>query len=407
MYIKLNFTVAKSQYTLWRIVTDIINTSAVTNVASLRTRATNASYDSSLLAGLEDATSEIYRTTDLSTTSAHYYGNTGTKQFAMTIQQEDADGTPYYTQLFNTDSGSPNVYYNIGSLITGGTMSSSQMSLSAADNTNTTLGTQLSLAGISLNNTTNYINSSGNGGDNVFTLYVYISDSMFMWATGLGAYAPGGYPASYSASTYSGPWYVGQYTKYDYWNLDTNDMIPVMFTMPDRGTNGQKIAPRNEDFTGVRNPLYTTAANANLSPYGVMSLINASPSIGTTWSKLYAQRICHTVGTISSGQRPLLGNFTITGNATTNSYASFMSNQQFYRFPTANLGAVAFLHMPLGWEMSYYGAMGGNMSDKTGVYIFNGDYAHGDEYTFNDTTYSIWPMSNGFSSRIGHSVPKS
>lgn len=407
MYIKLNFTIAKPQYTLWRIVTDIINTPSVTSIANLRTRATDASYHSSLLLGLEDATSEIYRTTDLTTTSAHYYGNTSTKVFAMTLEQEDDAGTNYYTQIFNTDSGSPNVYYNVGSLITGGTIGSSQMSVTAPDNTDSTLGTQLTLSGTSLNNTTNYINSTGNGGDNVYTLYVYVSDTMFMWATSLGAYAPGGYPASYSASTYSGPWYVGQYTKYDYWNLDTNDMIPVMFTMPDRGTNGQKIAPRNEDFTGVRNPLYATAGNANLSPYSVLSLINASPSIGTTWTKLYAQRICHTIGTISSGQRPLLGNFTTTGNAGFISYASFMSNQQFYRFPTANLSAVAFLHMPLGWEMSYYGAMGGNMSDKTGVYIFNGDYAHGDEYTYNGTTYSIWPMSNGFSSRIGHSVPKS
>lgn len=407
MYIKLNFTLAKSQYTLWRIITDIINTPTVTSISTLRDRQTAANYDSSLLVGLEDATSEIYRTTDLTTTKAHYSGNTGTKVFTMTVEQQDADGQYYYTQLFNTDVSSPNVYYNVGTSITGGTMSSSQMTPPNADNTNSFVGTQLNMSGNTLNNTTNYINSSGYGGDNVYTLYVYISDKMFMWATGLGAYAPGGYPGSYSTSTYSGPWYVGQYTKYDYWNLNTNGMVPVMFTMPDRGTNGQKLAPRNEDYTSVRNPFYAVSANSNLSPYGVLSLINASPSIGTTWSKLYGQRICHTVGNVSSGQRPLLGNFTITGNAGALSYASFMSNQQFYRFPTANLGAVAFLHMPLGWEMSYYGAMGGNMSDATGVYIFNGDYAHGDEYTYNGVTYSIWPMSNGFGSRIGHSVPKS
>lgn len=407
MYIKLNFTIAKSQYTLWRVIADIINTSSVTSISALQSRATAASYDASLLLGLEASTSEIYRTTDLSTTVAHYSGNTGTKVFTMTLEQTDADSTKYYTQIFNTDANSPNVYYNVGSLITGGTMSSSQMGLSAPDATNSTVGTSLTIAGNSLGNTTNYINSSGYGGDNVYTLYVYITDKMFMWATSLGAYAPGGYPASYTAATYSGPWYVGQYTKYDYWNVDSNGMLPVMYTMPDRGTNGQKIAPRNEDYLNVRNPFYVTAANANLSPYGVLSLINAAPSVGTTWTKLYAQRICHTIGGISSGQRPLLGNFSPTSTGASMSYASLMSNQQFYRFPTANLGAVAFMHMPLGWEMSYYGAQGGNLSDLTGVYMFNGDYAHGDEYTYGGVTYSIWPMSNGFGSRIGHSVPKS
>ena len=61
--------------------------------------------------------------------------------------------------------------------------------------------------------------------------------------------------------------------------------------------------------------------------------------------------------------------------------------------------------MPFGWEANALGNHGGNASDQCGVYIFNGDYAPGDTFTYNGVLYMIWPMYSGYSNRVGLAVP--
>jgi hypothetical protein len=61
---------------------------------------------------------------------------------------------------------------------------------------------------------------------------------------------------------------------------------------------------------------------------------------------------------------------------------------------------------PLLWNRADYNNIGGLISDKSGTYLFNGDYAAGDEFTSGGTTYAIWPLADGWNQRIGYAVPK-
>jgi hypothetical protein len=62
--------------------------------------------------------------------------------------------------------------------------------------------------------------------------------------------------------------------------------------------------------------------------------------------------------------------------------------------------------LPILWRCSFYGNTGGNTSAQTGVFLFNGDYFPGDEFTNGGITYKIWPVWAGYSDRIGLAVPK-
>jgi hypothetical protein len=82
-------------------------------------------------------------------------------------------------------------------------------------------------------------------------------------------------------------------------------------------------------------------------------------------------------------------------------------NGNFYRWPTATATATgAFTMQPLVWNRPDFNNIGGLISDKAGIYLFNGDYTAGDEFTVGGITYSIWPMADGWNQRIGLAVPK-
>jgi hypothetical protein len=76
------------------------------------------------------------------------------------------------------------------------------------------------------------------------------------------------------------------------------------------------------------------------------------------------------------------------------------------RASTADLQSGAFLHLPLSWHKHSVGNFGGNVTEKGGFYIFNGEFFPGDEYTLDGVTYSIWPLYDGTLNRMGLSVPK-
>jgi hypothetical protein len=82
-------------------------------------------------------------------------------------------------------------------------------------------------------------------------------------------------------------------------------------------------------------------------------------------------------------------------------------NGNFYRWPTATATPTgAFTMQPLSWNRADYNNIGGLISDKAGVYLFNGDYTAGDEFTVGGIVYSIWPMADGWNQRVGLAVPK-
>lgn len=87
--------------------------------------------------------------------------------------------------------------------------------------------------------------------------------------------------------------------------------------------------------------------------------------------------------------------------------ATASSKSLFFRWPSsaANPLGTYVLH-PIVWNRADYNNIGGLISDKSGVYLFNGDYTAGDEFSVSGITYSIWPLADGWGYRVGLAVPK-
>lgn len=79
----------------------------------------------------------------------------------------------------------------------------------------------------------------------------------------------------------------------------------------------------------------------------------------------------------------------------------------YYRWPNSASPPVgSYVLQPLVWNRPDYNNIGGLITDKSGTYLFNGDFLPGDEFTVSGTTYSIWPLADGYQQRIGFAVPK-
>jgi hypothetical protein len=51
--------------------------------------------------------------------------------------------------------------------------------------------------------------------------------------------------------------------------------------------------------------------------------------------------------------------------------------------------------------------LGGDVTSKGKMYIFNGDYLPGDEYIWNNKTYVLWPLgTTGPANRMAYAIPK-
>lgn len=406
MFIKLNFTNGKSQYQLWRVVADIVATSSVTSIATLQTRATAAGYDSSLLQYLDASNSEIIRTTDTTGVTSHISANTATFEFEFTLQFNvyDSAGTYYYAQIFNNTASNAYTYYNVGTALTGGTISSSQIPVTAPDATNSYVGTQLAIGGTSDGNTSTYYNTNANS---CATLWVYITPYCLMWYANNSVSTIGW---STSNTTRNGPFIIGQYTRYDYFNSMSNGIYPVMYSIPDRGSAGNNGSLQGTDFyTATFNPAYTTTTSTTMAPFRILNTLTVQPSSSAvTWSTSTKVSVCHTINGFSTGWKAP-GTGVLNTTALTATYNNITSTTVGNKYPNSTLTTPVYIQFPIGWELQTVGAFGGNFSDKTGVYLFNGDYSLGDEYVVGSTTYSIWPLptiSTSITNRIALGVPK-
>lgn len=409
MFIKLSFN-ANTRITVpFRILTDIINTNSITSVSALQSRFTSASYSTTLTSAFDAANSTIIRTVDPSNTKAQYstpdIPYNGFFKFTTEQPVYDASSSKIYTQVSTNGTISVNTYFDIGTAITGGTITSSSTPLSTSDTLNggAATGTTLTMGGNNIGNTLNYVLGAGTGFDNVRTFWAYVTDKCFFWAVTNGTSYNSGWGSTYADGTkFSGPFFATQYTRYDYHNTDSNGVYPVMFTTQ-RGV-GIGYGTSN-DLTTVQNINYTSTSTA--LPLRVNSIVSALPQVGTAWPKIYNQAVHMTIAGRTSAnfglnQIQVLGTAT---SASTASYAGAFSSAASTRYPNATLTATGFGLMPFGWEANALGNHGGNASDQSGVYIFNGDYVPGDTFTYNNKVYMIWPMYNGYSQRIGFAVP--
>ena len=409
MFIKLQYTADTRITVPLRTLKEIINNSGITSVSSLQS--TWTTWDSTLKTNFDATNSQIVRTNSPAGTIAHFCINQSQSysyltygEFIFTIEQPtyDAASSKIYTQLSSATS-SQTVLLNIGSAITGGTIASSSAATTVSEAVNTTgYGTTLTVGGNTLGSS-NALLTSGNGFTNVRTFWAYITDKCFFFATTNGTTYNSGWGATYSDSTKQcGPFFNTQYTRYDYHNLDSNGIVPVIYTSP-RGT-GIGYGTTN-DLTTVQNILFTT--NTTTVPIRAHSIVSALPQVGSAWPKIYNQYVNMTYASRST-QSYAANQIQVTGTTTSStlaSYAGGISTAAATRYPNTTLTATGFGLMPFGWEANYFGNHGGNASEQCGVYIFNGDYVPGDTFTYNNKVYMIWPMYSGYSNRVGFAVP--
>jgi hypothetical protein len=414
MYIKLNYTTAKSAYQVFRAVNEIINTSGITSISTLQSTATSGSWDATLLSGLDAANSEIIRTTGLSYTKSHYYGTNSTKIYNFTIEHSVYDNTSrkFYTQFSNATASTLQVLHQMGTTISGGAINSTMMAPSVADSSAVATGTVLTVGGTTTGAAVQ-LNGTGTGADDLYTFWMYITDTTMIWAINNNAAAPVGWPGTYSAATaLAGPFIMSQYTRDDYWNTDSGSattFYPVAlfnYRTVGIGFGISGVDITSATATTASSPMYPTA-DASACALRVLNMIDTSPSVATTApTVLTNQRVCLTVDGISQGQRALATESNVTTAATFSSRILLNTLNAGYKIPDATLTTAVFGHHDIGWEMSLYCAFGGSMSQKGGFYLFNGDYTPGDEYAVSTTTYSIWPIYAGSSTRLGLSIPK-
>lgn len=406
MLIKFQFTALKQVHQIMRVIADIIATSSVTSIATLRTRATAANYDSSLLSLLDDANSYIYRTDNPSNVVSHISGAPGNKIFYLTLQFSIFDNTSskVYIQFYNNASGVRSCYQNAGTA-SNASIYSSQMPVTTTDATTAQTGTVLSMTGTTQSGGT-VLDATYTG---LYTFWFYINNNGCVMAINTNNNNLAGWPASYSSGTlWSGPFLYSQYTRDDYTNGEfaNNFTYPLMLPA-DRGI-GVGFGTGG-DFTNTvfyQNAL-TVTANTNRAPFQVFRLVynpsatdTASPTVYTT------QGVALTIDGFSNQNRNVAyENYVTTANA--NIYRRLVDNANIgYKIPNSIMATPVFGQHDIGWELSYYGCWGGSASQLLGVYLFNGDYSPGDEYTIGSVTYMIWPLWNGYTGRLGLAIPK-
>ena len=405
MFIKLSYSANVNITVPLRTLNDIINTSSITSVSALQSRFTSASYNTLLTSAFDAANSLIIRTTSPTNTKSHfsYTDRADYQNYEFTIEQPvyDASSSKIYTQL-KAASNNKNSYFDVGTAITGGTISSSNASLTLDETITTSAGTPLTLGGNNYGFQVACLTPS-NGADNVRTFWAYVTDKCFFWATTNGTSYPSGWGSTYTDATkFCGTFFQTQYTRFDYHNTDTNGIFPALFT--NQRAVGQGYGT-TADLTAVQNLNYT-ATNATI-PLRVNSLVSALPQVGTAWPKIYNQQVHMTIASRTTSNFganvvPTLGTAT---SATTASYAGGFSSAASTRYPNATLTATGFGLMPFGWEANALGNHGGNATDQCGVYIFNGDYVPGDTFIYNGTLYMIWPTWSGYGNRFGFAIP--
>lgn len=412
MYIKLNFNSAITAKGMWRLLTDIVNTSSVTSVAQLQARATAAGYNGALGVSVLDAdNSEIIRTVDPVNTQMHIHtaGNED-YSFTCTIQQRvhDDPTTYYYGQMLSSRENNGNdqdqARFNVGTAATGGGNIAAQPQLSPSlANNDDYRGTNVALAG-QVYNGTNYHHHDGPAlGTNIQSIKAYITDECFVWSVYGGAVGSSGYGTTFNnGNNYSGMWGMMQYRRYDHFNNPGNGIIPMCWVqdMDDLARCG---FGRNEHWVNTVNTNSTLTTRA---PFRAMNIVNANHRIGSSYPIEYFPHVAHMIGMRSYEQQDADYENRDASGINDVSVSKVIDSRANYRHPNSNLNANGYGLFPLGWTNTTKGNMGGNFTDLNNIYIFNGEYQPGDEIAIGEKVYSLWPGYVGYTNRFAIAIPK-
>ena len=407
MFVKIQYTSAKTAATFFRVLNEIINDSTLTSISAVQSKATSASWHSSLTTNMDWANCQLYRTGSgntalTSNTSAHIArpaAAAGNDSFEFVIRQKVYDASTYYYTGLSIIATSAVSTCSVGNGITNA-WSSSKWDVTTDTQQSTAQGTLLTVTGVSGAAMTQIPASS-----TFYTFWVFITDNTFIWGgTHVNnGYSVLGYPnlSNLSNSTYwHGPYQVSQYTRRDYWNTDSNGFIPVIFTNPARVS--VSFGSAATDWTAVKNSISATATE---NPFGIYNYAEIIPTNGSVWTKTTFTQVLWGVGNRYS-DLVMTATASAATPATSLCYGAYINTTSQYRVLLPSLdGKRGYALLPLTFKRN--GMLGGNVTDKSGYYLFNGDYFPGDEFTYGGKTYHIMP-GNGVcqSSRLGWAIPK-
>ena len=180
---------------------------------------------------------------------------------------------------------------------------------------------------------------------------------------------------------------MSQYTRFDHHNNVFNGIVPVAFY------NYRKLGGlTTTDLTTVQNTGFTT--NSSTVPMMVYNFVDAynqaggypvvlAPFVGLTSAGLSTNAVNCRSDSKTSGS---------VGTLTAPSFGGVYNPGASVRRPTSDLLGSGIGLITLGWEELFRGNHGGNISERAGVYIFNGEYAPGDTFTLDNKEWIIWPM---------------
>ena len=139
-------------------------------------------------------------------------------------------------------------------------------------------------------------------------------------------------------------------------------------------------------------------------------ILGLFPSANTSWATTSPVTVSWGIGSRYCDVAPMNVTASSTAASGTQTYGNFLDVSTFgAKVPAADLsGKLGYPMYPLSFRRSHTNFMlGGNITSKGKFYLFNGDYNPGDEYTYNNKTYVLWPLSyTGWTNRLAYAVPK-
>lgn len=420
MFLKLNFTVDKDFSKIRQIVNAIINDTSINSIAVLPTAA--ASWNATVMAGLDYTNSEIIRTVEPTTVKSHYAReNSGYTMSSWTLEFQvyDAPSRKYYINFANltasSSSSNTNATTHVGNTILSGSMNSGQFDMTKDSGLEAAAG--VSGVPVRLSSTTpaqlltsgvNFTSSGTNNYSNFRTFWMYLTNDCLIMASTHGASSNLGFNASYnSAAAYSGPWIFSQYQRYDYHNTNSNGVIPLMFTNISRTIRGGGFGTGDGTTPDWDRPENVNVTDSLATAFRVFNFIDAHPQVGTSWPLTSFPSVNWGSGSRTTEIAALTVKSAIhVGTPHTPQIPRLIHTTAQTRYPSTDLRTVGYGMLPLRWRNSYRFNRGGNATDRGGFYIFNGEYFPGDTFTHGGKTYMIWPTYFGYTARVGVAVPK-
>lgn len=385
MFIHFNFTTGILHRGAFELLWYVLNNPSITSVANMTSRGdwTNSTFSlaSNVVTNFNAAGSLIVRTVDPTNVQAHrFVDSTGaTSTITLQFQSYDLSSLKYYVQSTGTTSSSLNIR--------------SGTAVSPSFDTAPTVSASGSRMSLSNSNDAFLINSSYSYVD----IWFYVTNNVILFhgTTGSSTSKFG------NTNGIDGPIIIGQYTRYDSFNTASVGVIPAVVNTAYNATNNPYYGLNSVHFNTLRNP------HAGQTGLAIINGYNMVPSTTGSYPSLTYNQCVHLgVGSRSAenGQLTTSATSTTSGAAV---YGAALSSTSGQLVRNATNTGNGFAFLPLFWTFGGANWAGGNISDKTGIYVINGDFSAADDFSLNGKTYIVWPLNEGTTtSRIALAVPQ-